>query len=229
MARVRRHAYPEPSQHRREMGKEEALDLGVLIVDDNVNLAQLAAYSLQRAIDGVTVLTASSCQEALLLAKEHRPSVFIVDLKLPDGDGLDLIDELRRRVPRVIPILATATPLRGDRDRGLFGLLVKPYDPDDLTKLVREALNSDDTPSTARIVGGHHPSETEPPLSQYDFHHVQNRLSGVLAGIRALRLELLAVADDPSEVRRIVEEYADRLTAMIKDAGEAVKRGAGRR
>jgi DNA-binding NtrC family response regulator len=205
------------------------LTLRVLIVDDNANLAQLIAYSLRSAIDGLVVKTAGSCQDALILAKEHSPSVCIVDLKLPDGDGLDLIDELKRRFPRVVPILATATPLRGDSDRGLFGLLVKPYDPDDLIDLVRQALNSDHTPTRGSLLAGHRPNETEAPSGQYDFHHVQNRLSGVLAGIRALRLELLAVADDPSEVRRIVDEYTDRLTAMIKDAGEAVKRGAGSR
>jgi GTP1/Obg family GTP-binding protein len=62
--------------------------------------------------------------------------------------------------------------------------------------------------------------------AQYDFHHVQNRLSGLLAGIRALRLELLAVADDPSAVRRIIEEYTDRLSAMVKEAAETLKRKA---
>jgi DNA-binding response OmpR family regulator len=211
------------------MGKEVALTPRVLIVDDNTNLAHLAAYSLKSAIDGLEVLTAGSCQEALILAKEHRPSVFIVDLKLPDGDGLGLIDELKRRWPCVVPVLATATPLRGDLDRGLFGVLVKPYDPDDLIDLVRQALNSADTPSRPSMAGQLHLNETAVPSSQYDSHYVQNRLSGLLAGIRALRLELIAVADDPSEVRRIVDEYAERLSAMVKDAGEAVKRGAGRR
>ncbi len=68
------------------MGKDLALTSQVLIVDDNASLAHLSAYALKGAIDGLIVLTAGSCQEALILANENRPSVFVVDLKLPDGD-----------------------------------------------------------------------------------------------------------------------------------------------
>jgi DNA-binding NtrC family response regulator len=210
------------------MGKEETLTSQVLIVDDNTSLAHLSAYALKSAIDGLIVLTAGSCQEALILANENRPSAFIVDLKLPDGDGLGLIDELKRRFPGVAAILATASPLRKEFDQGLFGVLVKPYDPDDLIDLVRQALNSDDT-SCKQSIGELDLSEPEFSSNQYDFHHVQNRLSGLLAGIRALRLELLAVVDNPAELRRTIDEYTDRLTAMTKDAAEAVKRGACRR
>ncbi len=151
----------------REIEKEVDLTQSVLIVDDNTNLAHLTAYSLKSAIDGLIVLTAGSCQEALILAKEHRPSVFIVDLKLPDGDGLDLIDELKRRFPSVSPILVTATPWRWDFDSSLFGMLIKPYDPDSLIDLVRQALNPEDTTRARSLAGERHPNETEPPSSQY--------------------------------------------------------------
>ncbi|MFH1117795.1 MAG: response regulator [Pseudomonadota bacterium] len=195
----------------------------VLIVDDNSSLAFFSAFTLEQEIHGLKVLTTGSCEEARAVADQHHPSVFIVDLKLPDGNGLDLIDELRRRTPHMIPILVTATPLPADPDRNLFGMLGKPYDPESLIELVRRGLKLGD-PLHARAVGGSHPQEAEPPSPQYDFHLVQNRLSGLLVGIRALRLELHAVAGDPSEVLRIADEYADRLAAMVKEAAEALKR-----
>jgi CheY-like chemotaxis protein len=202
-----------------------ALGPSVLIVDDNASLAYFTAYSLTQEVEGLKVITASSCREALALADEHHPSVLIVDLKLPDGNGLELIDVLKNRLPSTIPILITATPLPANLNRSLFGMLTKPYAPEALIDLVLQALETGDSPS-GRAIGAHHPGETDLPPTHYDFHHVQNRLSGLLSGIRALRLELLAVANDPSEVRRAIDEYADRLSAMVKEVAEALKRKA---
>lgn len=194
-------------------------------MDDNSSLAYFTACNLKQEVEGLKVLTAGSCEEALIVADEHQPSVFIVDLKLPDGDGIGLIGDLKSRFPSMVPILVTATPLPPDPNRDLFGLLVKPYDIETLIDLVRQALNSDHSGS-GRATDRRQPQETLRSCTQYDFHHVHNRLSGLLAGIRALRLELHAVADDPSEVRRTVDEYTDRLSAMVKDAAETLKRKA---
>jgi len=194
-----------------------------LIVDDNASLAYFSAVDLKREIEGLEVLTAGTRAEAVILADERHPSVCIVDLKLPDGNGLELIGDLRSRLPSMIPILITATPLPGDLSRDLFGMLAKPYDPEALIDLVRRALNSGDS-WTGQPAGRHDWGETGLQSTQCDFHHVQNRLSGLLGGIRALRLELHAVADDPAEVRRTVDQYTDLLAALVKDAAETLKR-----
>ena len=129
------------------------------------------------------------------------------------------------RFPDIVPILITATPLAADSHTDLFGVLTKPYDIERLIDLVRDALNSGRSlhpPAGERFHG------TEPALksTHYDAHRIQNRLSALLAGMRALRLDLYAVAEDPAEVRRTIDEYTDRLCAIVKDAGETLKRGA---
>ncbi len=194
-------------------------------MDDNASLAYFSAFALEQEIEGLKVITAGTCEEALVMVDEHKPSVFIADLKLPDGDGLELIAEVKGRFQKIIPILVSATSLPDERTDHLFGVLTKPYDPEALIDLTRRAIEHGDS-WTGAPAGRHGRRETKPARAQYDFHHVQNRLSGLLAGIRALRLELYAVADDPSEVRRIVDEYSDRLSAMVKDAAETLKRKA---
>lgn len=198
----------------------------VLIVDDNASLAYFTSCNLRGEIEGLDVLIAGSCREALALAKDYRPHVYIVDLKLPDGDGLELIGELKTSFPKMAPILITATPLAGVHNGNLFGLLTKPYDVERLIHLVREALEISEpgvTPTAAPYV---EPPETTGRSS--GMHYVQNRLSGLMAGIRALRLELYAVSDDASEVKRTADQYSDRLCSIVKDVGEALKRGGVR-
>ncbi len=197
--------------------------LSVLIVDDNSGLAYFTAYSLKQELAGLTVLTAASCREARSLAGNQQPSLLIVDLELPDGNGLDLVSDLKSQFPAMIPILITATPLSVDVHKDLFGVLIKPYDPEILIDLVSRALELGDSQNESPVEKHTTEEEVASP-NQCDFHHVQNRLSGLLAGIRALRLELQAVADDPSEVRRTVDEYSDRLSTMVKEASEALKR-----
>ncbi len=102
-------------------------------------------------------------------------------------------------------------------------MLTKPYDPGTLIDLTRQALESAGLP-TGRTSVDYNLRETGAPYAGRDFHFVQNRLAGLLAGIRALRLELLAVTDEPLELRRIIDEYTDRLSAMVKDSAEALKR-----
>lgn len=195
-----------------------------LIVDDNTNLAYFAARNLKEEVEGLKVLTAGSCEEAMIVANEHHPSVYIVDLKLPDGDGLGLINDLKSRFPGMVPILTTATPMPDGSEKGLFGLFVKPYDVEALVELVRQAVSSDNTSIGGERVANRN-EQTQSSQRQPDFHRLQNRLFALLTGIRALRLELYATAEDPDGVRKTVDEYSDRLSAMVKEAAEELKRG----
>jgi two-component system, cell cycle response regulator DivK len=104
----------------------------VLIVDDNEKNRKLARDVLRTA--GLRTLEAATGAEAIALAAERLPNVILLDLRLPDMDGMDVARALERD-PRTahIPVVAlSATPYTGDSDRlqtaGFAGYLAKPID-----------------------------------------------------------------------------------------------------
>ena len=102
----------------------------LLLVEDTPSLAMLYQSVLARA--GYGVACASTLAEARAQCERARPRLVLLDLQLPDGDGLDLLDTLRRDSPdtRVIVITANGSINRAVQAMraGAFDFLVKPFD-----------------------------------------------------------------------------------------------------
>ncbi len=186
-----------------------------LIVDDNKNLAFFTARNLEREIEGLRVLKAASCAEAWEAVSQTTPSVIIADLKLSDGNGLELIARMKERFPGLSAILISGeSPPASAETSGLAGALLKPYDAQDLVDLVNRALAGTDVPPSVA---------TSPEVVEcegYDRHHLQNRLSALLSGLRAFGADLRAYSGDANEVERTVDEYLDRLCGVVKEVSE---------
>lgn len=201
----------------------------VLVVDDNIALAYFTVRSLQKHIEAVEVVTASSCREALTKARLLCPSVVIADVKLPDGDGRELVREFATQFPGIKAIVTTGDELSETLSGDLFGSLKKPYGDEVLVDLVRRALGlkgSDCSGSSNDRKAQHR--RTGP--STYDRHYVRNRFSALLAGMRALQGDLSAVAHDPSAVRTMAEVDAERLFEIAVELADIIKRAdSGRR
>lgn len=113
----------------------------VLLVEDEVDDAQLATFSLEKA--GVRVVHAASIKEARAALSVGSYEILIVDLKLPDGEGLDLLAAARERDPHAVGIVLTGfasteaavAALR----RGAYEFLTKPCRPEALVAAVRRA------------------------------------------------------------------------------------------
>jgi len=103
----------------------------ILIIDDEAGLRQTMARILQRA--GYEVTTASNSQEGLVRVGEHRFDLLYLDIRMPDGNGLELLQTIHARFPDLPVILFTAQPdinsaveaLR----RGATDYLLKPLKP----------------------------------------------------------------------------------------------------
>ncbi len=113
----------------------------ILVVEDNEKNMKLFRDVLQAT--GYRTLEASTAGQALKLAAEHSPALVLMDIQLPDMDGLEALRRLRQDERTAsIPVLAvTAQAMKGDRERfmeaGFDAYLSKPVDVDELLATVR--------------------------------------------------------------------------------------------
>src|SRR5512138_407670 len=110
----------------------------ILVVDDEPKIVQVVRDYLERA--GYSVLVASDGKTALSLARTDRPDLIVLDLGLPQMDGLDFTREFRKASNAPI-IMLTA---RSDESDKLIGLelgaddyITKPFSPKELVARVR--------------------------------------------------------------------------------------------
>ena len=113
----------------------------VLVVEDNEKNMKLFRDVL--TIKGFTTLEARTGAEAVELALEYGPELVLMDIRLPDVDGVEALGRLRADERTAsIPVLAlTAQAMEGDRERflaaGFDGYLSKPVNVTELVDIVR--------------------------------------------------------------------------------------------
>ena len=121
----------------------------VLVVDDDDALHTLLAVALRRWA-GCRVESARSAAEGKARAAELRPDLVLLDMTLPDGDGAQLLGELRADPgTRDLPVaVLSAAALRRDRDElarlGAAAVFSKPFRPAELAAAVRGLLPARD-------------------------------------------------------------------------------------
>jgi two-component system cell cycle response regulator DivK len=104
----------------------------ILIVEDNDKNLKLARDVLQYR--GFRTLEATTAADGIALAAEHLPDLVLMDIQLPDADGISALGQLRAQpATAAIPVVAlTAFVMQADRERiaaaGFDGYLAKPID-----------------------------------------------------------------------------------------------------
>lgn len=114
----------------------------ILLVDDDPDLLKLIGLRLSAA--GYRVKNAESGEIALAQIAVSRPAVVVTDLRMPGIDGLQLFEQINAQHPTLPVIILTAHGTIPDAvaatQRGVFGFLTKPFDPQDLLKKVAQAV-----------------------------------------------------------------------------------------
>jgi len=114
----------------------------VLIVDDERPVLMTLEALLKR--HGYQVDTASTAAQGLKVLKSKSPTLVLLDLRLPDADGLEMLDRIKNELPEVQVIILTAHDSLHNAiesiKRGAFHFISKPYAPEELLSLVEKAL-----------------------------------------------------------------------------------------
>jgi two-component system phosphate regulon response regulator PhoB len=116
----------------------------ILVVEDEAALVTLLRYNLER--EGFRVIAARDGEEALLLAREQKPDLVLLDWMLPLLSGIEVCRQVRRMPElRQVPIIMlTARGEEGDKLRGLDSgaddYVTKPFSPSELIARVRAVL-----------------------------------------------------------------------------------------
>jgi four helix bundle protein len=120
----------------------EASPYSVLVVEDNLDLVMGLQDLLHH--DGYAVMVAGTVAGALELVRAHRFNAIILDLGLPDGDGIEVLKESQRLDPS-LPVVIVTAHISQDRTvgslvEGAFTYLTKPYDREELRHILRRAI-----------------------------------------------------------------------------------------
>lgn len=115
----------------------------VLIVEDDGNICSFVKTVLEA--NDYQVIVATTCQQGMMMAASHVPDMIILDLGLPDKDGLELIKSVREN--SAVPILVlSARTMEQDKvtalDLGANDYVTKPFGTAELVARVRAALRS---------------------------------------------------------------------------------------
>src|SRR3954468_5816334 len=125
----------------------------VLVVDDEPNIADLIELYLDR--EGFRVVKAGTGEEGVRAVAEHRPRLVVLDVGLPDIDGLEVCRRLRRT--STIPVIFL-TARDGEVDRvlglelGADDYVTKPFSPPELVARVKAVLRRTDPAATTQII-----------------------------------------------------------------------------
>ena len=158
----------------------------ILVVDDEISIQELVKLYLEK--EGFRVESAGSGKEALERIDAVKPSLVVLDIMLPDMNGLDVCRELRQRTD--VPVLML-TARKDDIDKilglemGADDYLTKPFNPRELVARIRAVLR--------RTGSGQRPGKLiEAGNLRIDLARHEVTVAGTPAKLRTKEFELLA-------------------------------------
>ena len=158
----------------------------VLVVDDESFVRESLVDLLEN--EGYGTLSASGAAEALRLLGTEKISLIVTDLRMPDGDGLSLLEDTRKQhadLPVVVLTgMGTVSEAVQAMKAGAFDFIQKPVDPEQFVILVRRALEHRDLVSEVKYLRG----------AVEDLRGAKEEMVGASAALSAVRALIGQVA-----------------------------------
>jgi len=173
----------------------------ILLVEDEVSISEPLTAALER--EGFEVVAAATAGEALELFGRRSPDLVLLDVMLPDGDGRDVLREIRSR-SRVPVVMLTARGEELDRVLGLElgadDYVTKPFSSAELVARMRAVLRRSSAPAPGEAAGS------------------------LEVGDVRIDLDTRSVSRGGEPVELTLKEF-DLLRMLLENAGRLVKRG----
>lgn len=114
----------------------------VLLADDSGAMQKIGVMYLEKL--GVSVVTASDGAEAIEKAKTEKPDIVLLDAEMPEVDGWEACQEIKKLFPNVPVLMCTLHDLSGEADQlkevGASGYITKPFSPDSIAAKIKPYL-----------------------------------------------------------------------------------------
>ena len=202
--------------------------LKLLVADDSPLARQAIRFLLHNARIGAAVVAeAGSGQEAVRLALEKDPDIIFMDIKMPGGDGLAALQELRRQGMRAPCIIITAfddLAFAQEAIRlGVTDFLLKPIVPEELSRALERAV------SDLRLQRNLPGDNTSPPRDTAGYPgQIERELLDAVRLLEAARaMPLLAAWHHAVDARFPLEEGRVLAQQLIALAARAIAESAG--
>lgn len=203
----------------------------ILVVEDNAELVGLLTKALGRA--GLDVDSAGNAGDAEICLKTMHYAAIVLDLGLPDADGLVVLDQLRRRRDRTPVLILSARGGLDDRITGLHkgasDYLVKPFAMDELVARIQTLLRRTPDSEGDVLNLGNVSFETEGrratvagkvlflPPREADLLEILLKRGGRTVSHDALQGQVFGMSQNVSS--NAIEVYVHRLRRILAEAG----------
>lgn len=200
------------------MNKPSFLRLPILVVDDEAGIVRMVSMSLASA-GFRSIMTAEDSREVIPIMEENRVGVVILDLQMPHVSGMEILQHITQRYPKIPVIVLTANTEVEMAVRcmklGAFDYLVKPMDPENLISTVRKAQEMHDLRSEVSILRQHM------LMDHFEFEHVLSRIITVNEGMLKILRYTDAISASPYPVLITGEPGTGRklLARVIHESG----------
>ena len=115
----------------------------ILVIDDEESIRRTISMTLQHA--GYHVDTAETGKHAIEKAEANFYNLALIDIRLPDMEGTELLTALKETTPKMVKIILTGYPALQNAvaaiNKGVDAYLIKPVNTDGLLRLIKEQLN----------------------------------------------------------------------------------------